>query len=349
MHIIQKGSAITIDHALTEEEFECLKTLLFSYGRIGQVYFKDEVDAACVNKVKYLLETSSKQDDAQIDKIVLVDEEKSVEILSSMVTQNPGSWQIAYQKDENRYKLTTLPKYRNMVSYINRVLTDAGLVDSQLEKIMVVYDELKKYTILENTYHDKLPDCIAEKRGSQKTLIELFSKVLTTMGITNYPLEYKSSRNKDKSVLLVDVDDEKHNINGLYFFAPLEECSKDCYHFFGITTEKLMRYNQLATPSELMGVLALEDDEFEHKIKYMRQHKLDSELVKMERKFGMPIEEIRQKNNDSPQIGAKRVYSIYSQKENALNIHMLTEKDFVENTHDDSLFRSQKVPIKIKK
>lgn len=344
MHTIQNGSSITIDHILTEEEFDSLKTLLFSYGKIGQVYFKDAVDVSTINRVKYLLETSLNQDDASIDKIILVDEEKSIEIISSMVTQNPDSWQVAYHRKDNRYKLTTLPKYRNMVSYVNKLIRDTNLADSQLEKIMVIYDELKKYFVLENTHNDKTPDDIIAKKGSQKTLSHLFSKVLTSIGIPNHVLDYKALTNKDKSMVLVKIEDDKYDINGFYFFAPLEEGGKDFYHFFGVTGEKMMCYSQMNTPSELLALCTEKEDlEFEHKLKYLRSTKQDESITQIEDTFKVSIGEIRQRLYSTPKIPVKDVYSVYASKEKALDLKPLSEKIFLENAYSESLFNRKKL------
>ena len=253
---------LSIDHSLNCSEIEKYKDILFSHNSIKQIYFKKNVDLKTIGIIKDLLKISDYIDDSKIEKYILVDlsKEDLLTILNDNY-ENPRTWQLPYERNENNLKLLDIPMFRTLISFTK--LFESNELSS-LELVMKVYDVIKLFEFTNSKDNKKLPDVIKLKKANSYELNKLFTYVLNYYGFKTFMGSVKSKEGNNY-VSLVDIKDTKYNIDGIYLFDPsMDTLSKSDYNgeairrinynFFGLN---LFEMNRLTYDDQLTGVLSI--------------------------------------------------------------------------------------------
>lgn len=245
---------LLIDHSLTKLEIEEYKNLIFSLNNLQQVYFKDDCDIPTMEVIKNLLTISEYIDDSSIEKYVLfnLSNEDKEKLLNSNF-ENPDTWQIPYEKEEDNYTLTDIPRLRILKNYVKKLI-DNNL--SSAEEIMKVYDSIKMMDYKTTEDIIQLPLIVQENSADSYGMNKLFSYVLNEMGYKTFI--GKTNQEGDASyITLVLVDDSKYNIHGIYLFDPsMDTLSKEDYKKDDI---RRINYNFFMIPLGLMKKLTFND------------------------------------------------------------------------------------------
>ena len=153
-------SNLSFDHPLTDAEFYDLEQLLSSSVLLSQVYFKDNIDIASIDKVKSLLELLPNIDDSKVEKYIM----KTItnlerEQLDNMNFANIDTWNIAYLIEGNKYEITSLTKYRIVNEWFNQVLEEMDSKEglSLLDKICYLYNRVKMFYYDASVKYHRLP------------------------------------------------------------------------------------------------------------------------------------------------------------------------------------------------
>ena len=272
--------------SLSQDDLAEVQRMLFSINTLMQVTFKDGVSIDDIENVKHIIELSPMCDDKKIEKMILrKNTPMEIKKILAMPFMNPDTWHISYDVKDGTYKITTLPNYRVMEEYINIVLICIKEEMTTLEKIKEVYDFIK---LLE--YDEKgstrLPDIVKYRKTNSLGFNILFQEILNRLSIKSYIGEISRS-SMSEYITIVDVEDKKYNISGIYAFDPASDSipremyksdaiRKVNYNFFCLTLEQITNTKE---HDKLLGVLNLVNGEsleyFKRKVDYKDKIKLE--------------------------------------------------------------------------
>ncbi len=279
---------LSIDHPIIiNEELERYKEILFSPNNLHQIYFKDNCNLETVKLIKDLLLMSDYIDDYSVDKYILLKlSDDDIKKLLNDTYENSDTWKVPYEVDDDNYILTDIPRLRELYSYVETFKNNKL---SQLELIMKVYDEVKLYEYEQSEDKEQLPEIIKNKKTNSYGMNKLFSFILKRFG-------YKTYVGKNSNALeyytLVEIDDKKYNVSGIYLFDPSmdtlskeeypnEEIRRMNYNFFLLNFFML---NRLLYQEELKGFLAiLSIENEEHSIEKIENSKNNAVLREKEK------------------------------------------------------------------
>lgn len=303
-------SNLSFDHPLTYEELYNLQILLSSPSIISQVYFKDDIDIESIEKVKLLFEGFPNIDDSKIEKYIMKDlslEDKQE--LLEMNFFNINTWNISYNKFDNRYLMTSLVKYKIMDEWFNKVYYE--LENNRfnlLDKICYIYDKAKMFEHISDSKYERLPEIICDGKANNYGYNLIFKEFLSKLGIK--AIISKISGDEDNYVTIASIKDTEYKVDGIYVFDPsMDTIYKDQYknnlarrmnyNFFGITMEKLKRVYSKRNMQGLLKVLASDDNmEFNHFSDLVSK----KEINYIEKEFNMNLNDIFNKINNSKDI-----------------------------------------------
>lgn len=261
---------LSIDHSLIMSEIEEYKDLIFSPNCLEQIYFKDGCDIRTIELIKDLLSISEYVDDSKIDKYILIRlQADDIERLLNATYENPSTWNLPYERENDNYALTDIPHFRAMHAFIKKIL---NIHYSNIEQIMKIYDEIKLMDFDQEEDFSSLPDIVIKRRANSYGMNKLFAYVLSVMGYKAFVGE--TIQNDVKSyVTLVEVKDEKYNLDGIYVFDPsMDTLSKEDYkndnirrinyNFFGIPLSYMSRLSYDEKLLDILSLLSIEDTEY---------------------------------------------------------------------------------------
>lgn len=307
---------LSIDHSLTIPEIEKCKDLIFSPNNLQQIYFKDKCDSKTIEVIKSLLAISDYIDDSKIEKYILIDlnQEEKEKILSD-VYENPSTWQLPYELDDDRFALTDIPTYRTMNLFISKLLNKEL---SCIEQIMRIYDGIKIMDFESNDNHDLLTEIIMKKKTNSYGMNKLFSYILNVLGYSTF----MGVTDKGDFITLVDVKDEKYNVDGIYAFDPSmdnlskEDYSKESvrrinYNFFGNNLDSLNRVTYGERPSGILAIVSIDDRDFSiEKIDNIRDSRMLKEKERFLNAFNMNYRELYDRIHSTKRIDVDTIISI---------------------------------------
>ena len=307
---------LSIDHSLTIPEIEKCKDLIFSPNNLQQIYFKDKCDSKTIEVIKSLLAISDYIDDSKIEKYILIDlnQEEKEKILSD-VYENPSTWQLPYELDDDRFALTDVPTYRTMNLFISKLLNKEL---SCIEQIMRIYDGIKIMDFESNDNHDLLTEIIMKKKTNSYGMNKLFSYILNVLGYSTF----MGVTDKGDFITLVDVKDEKYNVDGIYAFDPSmdnlskEDYSKESvrrinYNFFGNNLDSLNRVTYGERPSGILAIVSIDDRDFSiEKIDNIRDSRMLKEKERFLNAFNMNYRELYDRIHSTKRIDVDTIISI---------------------------------------
>ena len=292
---------LSIDHSLKSEEIDAYKDLIFSPNNINQIYFKGSCDLVTIDLIKNLLIISEYCDDSKIDKYVLLDLDKEkIDSMLDSTYDNPSTWNLPYEIKDNNFKLTDIPKFRTLKSFIEKI-TNKNY--SPIEQIMYLYDVIKMFNYEDGSDKELLPDVISKKSTNSYGMNKLFSYILNDLGFKTFIGEKKS--NEEKSyVTIVSLVDKKYSLGGIYAFDPsMDSLSKNDYsnesvrrinyNFFGIPLSNLNRLSYGERLVNILAILAIEDSEYsKEKIDNCTIKKIKKDLDTIKKSFGTSYSDI---------------------------------------------------------
>lgn len=308
-------SNLSIDHPLSNFELLELQKLLISDIQLSQIYFKDDVDIDTIEKIKLLLENFPNVNDKEIEKNIMKnisDSEK--EKLINMNFANIDSWNVSYFKEEDKYFITSLSKYRMMEEWFNKILYDVNNNDlSQLDKVCFLYDKVKMLEFDNNTKYDRIPEIISDNRASTYGYNLIFKELLAKIGIPSI-IGKISNKDENNYINFASINDKNYSIDGIYGFDPsMDTISKNQYknslarkmnyNFFGLTIEKIKKIYEKNRMDDFLKVISSDDiDEFKylnnlHNIKYNNE-----ESHKIENTFNISFIDMYRKTTNTVEI-----------------------------------------------
>ena len=304
-------SNLSFEHPLSNEELINLQSLLSSPIALSQIYFKDDIDLESIEKVKLLLEGFPTVNDSLIEKYIMKDiSEKEKEIFLDMNFSNIDTWNISYHKINNQFSVTSLVKYRKMEEWFREILLNMDDNLSMLEKMCYLYDKVKMLEYDDDSKYDRLSEIICDGKATSYGYNLIYKELLSRCGIKSV-IGKISSRNENNYINLVNVLDDKYNINGIYAFDPSMDtiyknqyknnlARKLNYNFFCCTLEKLKAIYPKRSMQDFLRIIASDDVmEFNHVID-LCEEKEKLELIEDE--IGLSLKEMNKLSNNSIDI-----------------------------------------------
>lgn len=350
-------SNLSFDHPLSDSELSDLINLLASPINLSQIYFKDDIDIASIEKVKLLLEGLPTIDDAKIEKYILkkIDENDDM-ILSNMSFLNIDTWNIAYSKDENRCSITTMAKYRKIKEWFNesRCLKNS---ENNFNEVLKMYDRVKLFDYDGKSKYGRLPEIISEGKANSYGYNLLFKELLN---MNNVPaiLVKVNVDNEINYVTLAHLKDKENDIDGLYIFDPSSDTiSKDQYrnnlarrinyNFFGIKLDKFLKQKSNIKEEGILKVLTAPNSfEFEYLLTQYNERNGCNEIREIERVFKTKPKDFYNKLHDTMEIESDIMFGKISNRLAQYNIagidKDLFDKTVIENymLRDNELFKT---------
>lgn len=332
---------LVIDHSFSNEELESYKDLIFSPNSLQQIYFKGSCGLDTIEMVKNLLTISDYIDDRKVEKYLLIDlNPKDISIFLSSSFENPATWKIPYQKIEDTYKLTDIPRYRSLQAYI-RKLDDREL--SAVEQIMKIYDEVKLMEYTDSKDIDLLPEIVSKRKTNSYGFNALFTYVLKCLGFRAFVGKTESDDGVSYTSV-VEVVDPIYHINGIYLFDPsMDSLPKDKYEDNNV---RRMNYNFFMCPLSVMkrnkfgerfmgalSILEINDLKYsEEKKDLCKDSKTLKELSLLLKAFNVPFEKMHNRLRNSKAVSIdsliKMTEKIYgNEHSNIIRDNYLLRKD----------------------
>lgn len=307
---------LSIDHSLSSKEIEEYKDLIFSPNGLRQVYFKDSCDIKTILLLKNLLTISDYVDNFKVEKYVLLDlDPKDYKTLLNETYEYPSTWKLPCEIENDNIVLLDIPKIRFIDTFATKLKGEL----SPLEQVMKVYDTIKMFDYdpdADLKYHIIIKDKKANSRGMNK----LFAFILKKFDFKVYVDHIKGD--EDTYITLVDIKDDKYNIDGIYVFDPsMDTLSKEKYrkddvrrinyNFFCLN---LSRMNLLKYKERLQGILSIMSlDDYEYaseKMDICQDNMIIRENQKILSDFGLSFEDLYNRINNNKEIDIKDIIKI---------------------------------------
>lgn len=253
--------AFSFDHKLTQQELTNLEENFLICQNLNQIYFKDTIDIESIEQIKSIIENSTLIDDSKIEKYILIDyAREQLNQLLDINYLNPDTWQITYVRTDEIKEIYSITDCRKIRDYFNTFIKEKNMNElSQLEKICLIYDHVKLLDYKEEK--NNLLEIIKQEYTNSYGYNLLFQELLNKVQIKSY-IEKVKANELDRFISVIDIDDDKYNIHGIYLFDPYsdslpkEKYSKNDirrvnYNYFGINFNML---NKTIYDEHLSGI-----------------------------------------------------------------------------------------------
>lgn len=340
-------SNLSFDHPLVDSELNDLIMMLSSPIFIGQIYFKDDVDVESIEKIKLLLEGLPNIDDSKIEKYIMKNinsDEK--ETLESMNFLNIDTWNIAYSIEENKYSITSLPKYRMVNEWFSNVVKGMDEDLPVLSKLCYLYDKVKMFEYDRETRYSRLPEIISSGKANSYGYNLIYSHLLSLSGIPSRIFGYENNDGINYITMAI-IDDKEWEVSGIYIFDPsLDTISKDQYknylarrmnyNFFAITMDKLSTLKDGIKPIGLLRVLMSKDDlEYQYNLNQYIRRNGSNNIRECENSFEINLSELHSKIINTSEIDSGAITEILTRRVSEVSKDS-KDKTFLENTIMDN-------------
>lgn len=347
---------LSFDHPLSILEIEEFKNLVFSLNNLHQIYFKGNIDVKSIEIVKNLLSISGFIDDGAIEKYIVTKLDKAdIRRILSSSYQNPVTWQIAYDFNNKDYILSDIPRCRSFYTYVDNISDSINRQNlSNFEKVMRLYDIVKLYEYKDDNLKGNsnlLTNIISTFSASSYGFNKLFSYLLKEMGFSSFIGEEKTG-DGISYVTIVDIKDDKYNIDGIYLFDPsMDSLPKGVYKSNDI---RMINYNYFCLPLSkisysfyhdtlvgALGILAIEDIEIsKEKYDTNRDKAIKKDFSNLFSIFNLDFATLHNRVSSSKEIKFdtlfEAIHNIYGNREGIDGYDRLLEENF--NTRKNELF-----------
>ena len=237
------------------------------------------------------------------------------------------------------------------------ILSISSLNLSPLEKIMLVYDRIKKYDI--NSIDDNIK------------MTELFNKCMQKLGYKSCVIESLIDEKKHAHVI-INVDDDKYDVHGIYHFDPSSDCllknesdRSISYNFFCRNRKEM---NSLKQPRIMSGLASVimgqeelsalknenpfktlevvnvfsEDEDAINDLKFLNEYRQDVEKnhnywPTINKKYELSISFLRDKVGYAKEVPLSVITQVI------INVRKITNKEFKnEDIEDILMFNNEK-------
>lgn len=347
---------LSFDHPLSIPEIEEFKNLVFSLNNLHQIYFKGNIDVKSIEIVKNLLSISGFIDDGSIEKYIVTKLDKAdIKRILSSSYQNPVTWQIAYDFNNKDYVLSDIPRCRSFYTYVDNISNSINRQNlSNFEKVMRLYDIVKLYEYKDDNLKgnsNSLTNIISTLSASSYGFNKLFSYILKEMGFSSFIGEEKTG-DGISYVTIVDIKDDKYNIDGIYLFDPsMDSLPKGIYKSNDI---RMINYNYFCLPLSkisysfyhdtligALGILAVENIEIsKEKFDINKDKKITKDFNNLFSIFNLDFSSLHNRVSSSKEIKFDTLFeairNIYGNREGIDGYDRLLEENF--NTRKNELF-----------
>lgn len=308
---------ISFDHPLTSSEIEEFRSIVFSLNNLRQVYFKGTIDVPSIELVKNLMSLGGYVLDGAVEKyiVTILSPNDMNKVLESNY-ENPETWQIAYDLDDESFVLTDLPSCRSFFAYINRIKT---LVEKEaltdFEKVLRVYDIIKTYNFDESCSDSlQLAEIVKNQTAGSKGFNKLFSFVLSQLGINSFVGREKDASQKETYVTIVDIKDDKYGVDGIFLFDPSmdslptdiyksEDIRRINYNYFGLAISDIDYSLCGDMLIGALGIIAIEDYDYSlERKKTNKDNTTSKEFEQLNRCFLLKYSDLFQRIKNSKTI-----------------------------------------------
>lgn len=326
---------ISFDHPLTSSEIDQFKAIIFSLNNLRQIYFKGTIDVESIEMIKNLLSMSGFVDDEMIEKyIVTIFSRDDLNRILSSNYENPATWQVAYDVDDNSFALADIPKCRSFYSYIDRINLLSNVEGlSDFEKVLRVYDIVKMYDFSsDSSLNVSLPDIVESNIASSYGFNKLFSYILSNLGFSTFVGREKDSDGAEAYVTLVEIKDDKYHVDGIYLFDPsMDTLPKDTYksedirrinyNYFGLNISDIdySLYGDMLIGA--LGILAINDFDYsDEKRRANKDNLIAKEFSMLHRAFLLKYDDLYRRVSESSPISfdtiSLAIDNIYGENKN---------------------------------
>ena len=325
---------LLIDHSFSNEEIDSYKDLIFSPNSLRQIYFKGSCDMKTIELVKNLLTISEYTDDSKVEKYILVDlDDRELKSFLDSTFEHPSSWKIPYEKDDDTYKLTDIPRYRTIKSFVDK-LNDAEL--SCAEQILKIYDVIKLMEFDDTCKEDQLSDIINGKKANNYGFNLLFYYVMKNLGFKAFLGKTESNGNASY-ITLVEVVDPTYRIDGIYVFDPsMDSLPKSRYESIEV---RRINYNLFMCPlstyerntfgeklTGALGILSIDDLKYsEEKKDTCKNGRVLKEIDTVTSSFGLSYTDLHERFKNTQPISVNKLVKMVEKVHPEVHTDILKE------------------------
>ena len=336
---------LSFNHPLTDSELEEFRALIFSLNNLNQIYFKGTIDTNSIETIKDLLSISGFIDDSRVEKcIVATFSEEELNVILNSRYEHPDTWKVCYDVEDNNYMLADIPKCRTFFSYIEKIKLQIEKENlSDFEKVLKVYD-IVKLIEYNNNSSDLLPDIVVNQEATSLGFNRLFTYILKSLGFKCFIGKEKLNNQKYTFVSMVNIHDEKYNIDGLYLFDPsMDSLSKEIYknddvrminyNYFGLRLKDINNSTHGDYLIGALGILPIEDYDLSFS-RYLnnKNNSTKKEFLSLNDIFGLSYEDLYEQIKKSPAITFETIETainnIYGNSDNKENYNKLLRENY---------------------
>jgi len=337
---------ISFDHPLTVSELEEFKTIIFSLNNLQQIYFKGTIDVDSIETIKNLLAISGFVDDSLVEKYVvkIFSRDDMNRILSSNY-DNPDTWHVAYDVNDNSFSLADIPKCRGFYTYIDRINLLSNIEElSDFEKLLRVYDIVKMYDYSYDNSNISLPTIVDNNSANSYGFNKLFSFILNNLGFSTFVGREKDSDGNISYVTVVDVKDDKYNVDGIYLFDPsMDSLPKETYksddirrinyNYFGLNLSDIDYSLYGDSLIGALGILSINDFDYSLEKKNLNRDSIISkEFFEINRAFPLKYKDLYERISSSVPISfdtiSLAIENIYGENKNVEDYYSLIRENY---------------------
>lgn len=322
---------IFFDAPINDTQVNDLKEIMFSINSINQMYFKDTVDLNSIEIVKCLLDISPTMNDKSVEKFILNSDMLNIDDFLNINFSNEETWFIMFNYINDKSKLLSFTDYKFLNNELNNIFRALDIDnDSQIEKIIKIYDYCKSKNI-DDDINLNLVNSIKYAKYSKNNLIILFQLLLKKCKIKSY-VGSTINENEKNSALIIDVNDNKYNIDGIYLFDIFsdylykgdvpEKLRTINYNFFCI---KLGKYSDTVFKDSLDGVLKYLSHDLEYDLEKINSLS-KNEIKSLELSLGLNYVDIHNRIYYSPGINENLLISIVSRNN---ELHEIIKENYL--------------------
>lgn len=336
---------LSFNHPLTDSELEEFRALIFSLNNLNQIYFKGTIDTNSIETIKDLLSISGFIDDSRVEKcIVATFSEEELNVILNSRYEHPDTWKVCYDVEDNNYMLADIPKCRTFFSYIEKIKLQIEKENlSDFEKVLKVYD-IVKLIEYNNNSSDLLPDIVVNQEATSLGFNRLFTYILKSLGFKCFIGKEKLNNQKDTFVSMVNIHDEKYNIDGLYLFdSSMDSLSKEIYknddvrminyNYFGLRLKDINNSTHGDYLTGALGILSIEDYDLSFS-RYLnnKNNSTKKEFLSLNDIFGLSYEDLYEQIKKSPAITFETIETainnVYGNSDNKENYNNLLRENY---------------------
>jgi len=337
---------ISFDHPLTVSELEEFKTIIFSLNNLQQIYFKGTIDVDSIETIKNLLAISGFVDDSLVEKyVVKIFSRNDMNRILSSNYDNPDTWHVAYDVNDNSFSLADIPKCRGFYTYIDRINLLSNIEElSDFEKLLRVYDIVKMYDYSYDNSNISLPTIVDNNSANSYGFNKLFSFILNNLGFSTFVGREKDSDGNISYVTVVDVKDDKYNVDGIYLFDPsMDSLPKETYksddirrinyNYFGLNLSDIDYSLYGDSLIGALGILSINDFDYSLEKKNLNRDSIISkEFFEINRAFPLKYKDLYERISSSVPISfdtiSLAIENIYGENKNVEDYYSLIRENY---------------------